>query len=214
MLMQSQNQPVPATNSDPNYNFIFNDPQKSKRRFRLPGGNNLTKITILAVAGCAILGILIIVLSSIFNGDKVNTKQLTDVAARSQEIITTSDIISQQSKDVNTTNLATTTSNVLGSEQEEVLVYLKKNHKKILTKDLDIYVNKKVDAEIQDAAQNNRLSEYYSSYLKSKLTTYQASVKTAYDGSSSAKLKAILQDSYSSTKTILSAPQLASAKAQ
>jgi hypothetical protein len=115
---------------------------------------------------------------------------------------------------VNTTNLATTTSNVLGSEQEEVLVYLKKNHKKILTKDLDIYVNKKVDAEIQDAAQNNRLSEYYSSYLKSKLTTYQASVKTAYDGSSSAKLKAILQDSYSSTKTILSAPQLASAKAQ
>jgi hypothetical protein len=213
--MQPQNQataPAPAGNSDPNYNFIFNNEQ-SKKRFHLPGRNNLTKLAILVVAGGAVLGILIIALS-IFFGPKINTKELTDVIARSEEISRVSDMIVHKSRDLNTANLATTTSTALTSNESQINAYLKKNHKIVNVKDAKIYLNKNTDSEVQSADQNNHLSEYYYSYLKKSLTDYQTALKTAYDTASGPALKSMVQDYSLSTKTILNAGQLATTASQ
>jgi hypothetical protein len=201
----------PGGTTDPNYNFIFND-QKPKRRFRLPSINSPLKMALLIIGAGAVLGALIIVLSSVLGPKGLNAKQLSDVIAKAQEIGRVSDLVTQQSRDLDTVNLAVTTSTTLTSEQTELVSVLKLKHKKILTKDLNFYLNKQTDAEIQTASQNNRLSEYYYSYLKKNLPSYQESIKTAYDGTGSTNLKNILNSYSISNATILKTQQLATAQ--
>lgn len=173
----------------------------------MPGGSNLTKVVLLVVASGAFLGILIIVLSSVFS-PKVNTKELTDVIARAQEISRISDSISLKSRDINTANLASTTSAALTSEKTELLTYLGQRRHKISPKDEAIYLNKTTDTEIETALQNNRLSDYYNSYLKTNLAAYENSIKTAYNTAGGANLKAALNNYSISTTTILKTQQL------
>jgi hypothetical protein len=213
--MQPQLTPGPQANlpsPNPEYNFIFSD-QKPRGRFNfhLPGGNNLTKLAILIVAIGSVLGILIIVLSSFF-GPKVNTKEITDVVARAQEITRVSDSVSKKARDLNTANLASTTSASLTSEEEQLITYLKKSHKKVSAKDTAIYASKKTDDEIQSADQNNRLSAYYVSYVKKNLTDYQASIKTAYNTAGGPILKATLNEFSKSNQIILNTQQIATAQ--
>jgi hypothetical protein len=214
MLPQHHDQPASLPNANPDYNFIFSD-QKPRRRFslRLPGGNSLTKLAILIITGGAVLGILIIVLSSFF-GPKVNTKEITDVVARAQEITRVSDSVTVKSHDLNTANLSSTTSAALTSQQGQLTTYLKKNRKKVSPKETAIYQNKKTDDEIQSADQNNRLSEYYASYLKKNLADYQASIKTAYDTAGGPNIKSTLDDFSKSNQIILSTQQIATASSQ
>jgi hypothetical protein len=213
MLMPPQSNSsssVPSPN--PDYNFIFSD-QKPKRRFgfKLPGSNNLAKITILIVAGGAVLGVIIIALSSIL-GPKINTTQLVDTVARAQEISRVSDAVILQSRDINTTNLAATTSNSLTSQEKQLLNYLAVNKKRVQPKDIKSYLNKTTDAEIVDAQQNNRLSEYYNSYLKKNLVAYQGAIQNAYSTAEGQNIKSTLNSFSISNTTILKAPQIATAQ--
>jgi hypothetical protein len=221
MPPQQQNQPTmtpgPGGNLDPNYGFIFNGQKQPKKRLNfnlLPSGNNLTKITMLIVGVGAVLGILIIILSSVFGSKGVDTNQLVGIAARAREINRVSDLVLQQSNDTNTDNLAATTANSLSSEQAGIFAYLNGLHIKVNIKELGVYQDKNTDTELQTAAQNNSLSSYYNSYLKKQLTTYQNELKTTFDATKSSKLQAILKDAYSSTNVVLTSQQVASAASQ
>jgi hypothetical protein len=215
-MQPQQPQGAPTLNSgphgelDPNYGFIFNGQQKPGKRFslgRLPGGNSFAKFAILIVAGGAILGIIIVTLSSLF-GPKINIKEIDNVIARAQEISRVSDLVVINSRDVNTQNLASTTSASLMSQQQQLLKYIHKFHKKISAKDLSLYLDKTTDTQVQSAASTNTLTTAYYNYLKKNLTDYSGSIKTAYDtGGPAAKI--ILQNAYSSNKVILGSYQLA-----
>jgi hypothetical protein len=139
----------------------------------------------------------------------VDKKQVVDITARAQEIIRVSDEVIKNAHDVNTANLASTTSSTLSSDETQLTALLKKNKIKVASKELSIYTNKNTDTEIQSAIQNNRLSEYYYSYLKKNLTAYQAAIKTSFETTSSVSLKNVLSSSYASTKIILTSQQLA-----
>lgn len=220
---QQQDQPTlpsgPNGSLDPEYNFIFQDKKKPKFHFHvgLPSGNNFIRNIALIVGTGIVLMIIIIVLANVFLGSRgVNSKQLVDVMAHAQEIARVSDLVSQQQSnaDINTLNLSATTSNALNSEQAQLTSYLHSMRiKKISTKDLDVYLNKSTDTQLQTAAQNNNLSTTYYSYLKTQLAAYENSIKTAYN-SSGPKAKQILQSASASTQTLLASPQLASATAQ
>jgi hypothetical protein len=174
----------------------------------LPGASSPIKLALIIIGGGAVIGILIIILSGILS-PKVNTKEILDVAAQAQEISRVSATVSDKSQDLNTANLASTTSTTLNSQEAELISYLKRNKKKTNPKNLAIYLSKQTDSEVETANQNNRLSEYYYSYLKKNLGQYEASIKTAYDTASGANLRSTLQDYSKSTKVILSAQQLA-----
>jgi hypothetical protein len=211
VLMQPEAQqqtPAPAGNTNPDFNFIFNGDQKPRRHFNLPGASSPIKLALIIIGGGAVIGILIIILSGILS-PKVNTKEILDVAAQAQEISRVSAAVSDKSRDLNTANLASTTSTTLNSQEAELISYLKRNKKKANPKNLAIYLSKQTDSEAETANQNNRLSEYYYSYLKKNLVQYEASIKTAYDTASGANLRSTLQDYSKSTKVILSAQQLA-----
>lgn len=214
---QPQNPQVPPaptpTSPSPEYDFIYSN-QQPKRRFGfgLPGGNNLTKLTLLIVGAGAVIGILIIILSSVLGPKDVNTKQVTDIMARAQEISRVSTLVGQQTGlDSDAKNLAATTTASMDSEEMQLKAYLSNAHKKVGSKDLLLHMDKTVDTQIQAAIQTNSLSTAYSVYLKKQLTDYQSALKTAYDGTTSTKLRPLLQDAYDSTQVILSSPQVASA---
>jgi hypothetical protein len=213
MLMppQQPNQQPALPNSNPEFNFIFNGEQQPKRHFSLPGGNNFFKLSLLIVGAGAVVGVLIIMASS-FLGPKINTKQVTDVIARGEEISRVSNEVTQKSRDLNTSNIAATTSVSMDSEGRQLLSYLGKNKKKVNKKDLTLYFNKNTDAEIIAADQNNHLSEYYYSYLKKNLTDYESAIKTAYDTTNGPALKSTLNEFSISTTTILKAQQLATSQ--
>jgi hypothetical protein len=203
-----QQTPAPAGNTNPDFNFIFNGDQKPKRRFRLPSTSSPIKLALLIIGGGAIIGILIIVVSNLFS-PKINTKEILDVAAQAQEISRVSASVAEKSHDLNTANLASTASTTLNSQEIELIDYLKGNKKKANPKDLSIFLSKQTDSEVETANQNNRLSEYYYSYLKKNLGQYEASIKTAYNTASGANLRNSLQDFSKSTQVILSTMQLA-----
>ena len=213
VLMQPQQ---PATTSPPSptpeYNFIFND-QKPKRGFslKLPASNNIGKLALLIVSGGAVIGVLIIIASSLFS-PKINKAQITDVIARAQEISRVSDLVSQRATDINTQNLASTTSATLTSNEVQLLNYLSSHKTKIPQKDLSLYLNKKTDDEVQSALQNNRLSEYYYSYLKKNMNDYETAIKTAYNTAGGPIIKSDLNGISISATTILSTQQLATAQ--
>lgn len=206
--------PAPAPSSPaPQYDFIYNNQQPKKRfNFKLSGGNNLTKLTLLIISAGAVISILIIVLSSVLGPKGVNTSQLTDITARAHEISRVSTLVGQQTGlDPDTKNLTATTSGSMDSEELQLRTYLAGAHKKISTKDLARRLDKTTDTQLQTAVQTNSLNTTYIAYLKKQLTDYQTALKTAYAETSSAKLKSILQDAFESTQVILSSPQVASA---
>lgn len=214
---QPQNPQVPPaptpTSPSPEYDFIYSN-QQPKRRFGfgLPGGNNLAKLTVLIVGAGAVLGILIIILSSVLGPKGVNTKQVADIMSRAQEISRVSTLVNQQpGLDPDIQNLTATTINSMDSEEAQLKAYLASAHKKVSTKDLNLHLDKAIDTQIQSAVQTNSLDTVYTAYLKKHLTDYQNALKTTYDGTKSATLKSILQDAFDSTQVILSAPQVAAA---
>jgi hypothetical protein len=211
VLMQPEAQqqtPAPVGNTNPDFNFIFNGDQKPRRHFNLPGVSSPIKLALLIIVGGAVIGIFIIILSGILS-PKVNTKEILDVAAQAQEISRVSASVTDKSRDLNTANLASTTSTTLNSQEVELINYLKRNKKKANPKNLAIYLSKQTDSEIETANQNNRLSEYYYSYLKKTLGQYEASIKSAYNTASGTNLRSSLQDFSKSTQVILSTQQLA-----
>jgi hypothetical protein len=220
-MQPQQPQGAPTLNSgphgelDPNYGFIFNGQQKPGRRFpfKLPGSNNLTRIVLLVIAGGAILGILLIVVSSVLGSKGVHTKEVTDVIGRAEEIARVSDLVAKQSRDVATQNLAATTATSLTSQEEQLLLYLKKYHKKIVPKQLHFYQDSTTDTQMQTAASTNSLTPTYYAYLKKHMADYNNSIKTA-EVSSGPIGKSILQNASSSNQILLSSPQLATATAQ
>jgi hypothetical protein len=211
MQPQSPSPNLPSPN--PDYNFIFDSQQKKRSWFKLPGGNNLGKLTLLIIGVGAVVGIGIVVLSSIL-GPKINTKEVVDVIARGEEIVRVSNNVAQKSRDLNTANLASTTSTAVTSQDGQLISYLAKNKKKVSPKEIAIYTNTATDTAVVSADQNNNLSEYYDSYLKKSLTTYQSSIKTAFDTSNGPNLRAILQNFSNSNQILLSTQQLANATPQ
>lgn len=158
------------------------------------------------------MGVLIIILSSVFGSNGVNTKQVNDIVARAQEITRVSTLVSQQSRDGAVLNLAATTSTALTSDEKQLIDYLSKYaNKKINAKDLNLYLNRKTDAQIQAASSTNTLSTAYYGYLKNQLTGYQNAVRTAATDDP-ATIRPLLQTALNNAQTILSAQEIATAQ--
>ncbi len=197
--MQSNNSP------NPNYDFILKDAPAQKRSL-IP-----TKNPILMIAGALIiLMLLIIAYGVVVGGGKVNSTGLIDILGRSQEISRITQAQQPNLKDPPTVALAATTQVSANSQQAQVSKYLASHKVKIDKKKLAVYAanDKSVEAQFATAAQTNNLDGAYVAYLKGALTNYSNSLKSAYSASKSADAKAILQNSYDSTQTLLSTPLL------
>lgn len=155
------------------------------------------------VGGVAVVVVALVMMvgSFISNVGKADTEALIAAAKQQQELIRISKIGSDKAKTQAAKNIAVTTLLALESEQDEMQEAIKTaglNPKKILTGGAD----SKTDQALTAAEQNNRFDEEFLKVMTTSLTNYQKSVKAAYDGATSTKLKTALTAQFESANTL------------
>jgi len=194
MLMQPQN-------PDPQFDFMLKNNPQPKRGLSFPVMSRPVRIAVFAVA--AIL--LLIIISSLLSGRKSGgTQSIASVVAREQEILRVTQLVQTQQtlRDPGTTALASTITSTMSSQQAQLTAYLATNHTKLGKLQLAADTDKNVDAQMQDASQNNQLDDAYKNYLEQALPKYQTELQSAYK-SAGPNGKELLKDAFDSTATLL-----------
>jgi len=194
----------PEKGPNPNYDFIMKDTPPPKRSL-LPTNN-----PILMIAGVVILILLLIVIYGVISGSKGSkgATAIIDSLGKAQEISRVTTAQATNLKDPNTLAIAATTQAAVGSEQTQLNKFLVSHKVKVDKKKLALYQNKNTDSQMATALQTNSLDSAYLTYLKGALNDYSQSLKTSYSSTTSASARAIQQDAFDSTQTLLSSPTL------
>ncbi len=188
MVMQPQSQ----------YDFITN-PGKPPKKPLLPSGNSMQTRIFIFLGGVVVLIILgVIVASLLSSGGNKQKETLTKAAQQQTELIRVSAIGIEKARDSSTRNLATTINLSLQSDQQKLL-----GHVKVSAKQLALGKNSQTDVSLTSAEQSNKFDEVFKQTMQTQLTAYQKSLKTAYDGSSSAKLKTSLSELFVNADTLI-----------
>jgi len=161
------------------------------------------KPLVILIGGGLVFLLLIVVLINglISNANKADTESLVKAAKQQQELIRISDIGIQKAKTQSAKNIAVTTKLSLASQQSAMETAIKAaglNPKKVLV----VSANAETDKALETAEQNNRFDEEFLKIMSANLVIYQKSVKTAYSGATSKKLKAALDSQYKSANTL------------
>lgn len=209
MLMQPNQVITPPPQPQPNspFEFMMKDEQKG-RKFGLPSG--APKPLLILVGLIAVTFVALILGSVLKGGGASNSTQIVDLMAQNQEIIRVSTVNQQNFKDPNNLALSTTTVVTLTSQETQFSAYLAKVKAKYTPAQLGSLTNKNTDAALQSAVLNNGFDGAYLAYLKSAVQKYQDSID-ATSKTSTKNFNQILQSAFSSNKTLLASPQLATA---
>jgi hypothetical protein len=188
------------------YDFIMNAPQAPKKGW-LPGIGSSQKQRILVViaGGVLLIIILLIVFSLIFGGSGGNTDALVKVAQEQTELIRISDIALTKARGSDALNLAVTTKLSLTTEQQPLLATLKSEGRKLSIKELNAGKNSATDESLAAAEQNNQFDQVFIQTLQNGIANYQKTLKQAYDGTSSKKVKQTLNEAYTHATTLFPA---------
>ena len=198
----------PTTITEQNrYDFIMN-PNNPQAKPLIPVASGSKKNRIIAVAAGAVFLLIIggIFFNFLSNAGKADTEALIRAAKQQQELIRIADIGIEKSRGQQAKNLAVTTKLSLASEQDDMQNAIKAaglNPKKVLTGS----ANAQTTQQLTTAEQNNRFDEEFIKVMTESLTSYQRSVKAAYDGATSKKLKEALATQYKSANALAGVKQ-------
>lgn len=171
------------------------DQAKPKRSFGLP---HMPKKLGIVIVGVIIFLVAVFAYSVISRGGGKPTNY-ADLAAQATELARVSALVAQTTQDSTTKSLATTTEAVMQSNTAQIQAFLKKNSAKTISQ-ATLDANKKADTDtaVATADQNGSLPTYYKAYLKDKLSSYQATLKSDY-ASAPPKSKTFLSELYDSS---------------
>lgn len=158
-----------------------------------------------AVGATVLLIIIFIIVNLLSSAGKADTQAVINAAKQQQELIRVADIGIQKARGQQAKNLAITTKLALSSEQDDMQSAVKAaglDPKKVLIGS----TNAQTDKALTTAEQTNRFDEEFIEIMTDSLKTYQRSVKAAYDGAHSNKLKAALATQYTSANTLVGSP--------
>lgn len=180
----------------PNYDFIMNADHKPKKPLLPAGASKQTRIIIVAAGAVVLLLVILMVSALLSSAGKANKQSLLKAAQLQAEIIRISDQGAERAKGSAAKNLAMTTSLSIKSDQNILLGLMKSQGIKVGGAQLAAGKNQKTDEILTNAEQSNRFDEVFVQTIQKLLTDYQASLKAAYDNTSSQKLKQTLSDQF------------------
>jgi len=193
--------PAPMGTGQPNYDFIFNQSKPGKKPL-IPGGSTKKGRIIIVAAGAVILLMVIMIIVGLVNSaGKADTASLVSAAKQQQELIRVANVGIDKAKTQDAKNIAITTLLALESEQDDMQTAITAAG----LKPKDVLAgsqNAETDEALKTAEQNNRFDEEFLSIMTTSLTNYQRSVKAAYDGATSKKLKTALTTQYKSANIL------------
>lgn len=200
MYPQSPNQTPPPPND---YDFITNPAAAPKRS--LGNGSSMTTRLVVVLVGLLLLMILFVGAKNILTGGGGNVAVLIKVANRQQELVavTTTAKNSPQTLSGNSAAIVATTQISLTSAQAQLLAYLKTQNQKVSKKQLIHPGASAVTAQLTAAAAAGNYDATLQQVLKNQLLDYQATVKQAYDKTSGARGRELLQKDYDGATLLL-----------
>lgn len=191
---------VPGGNGQPQYDFIFNDGQPGKKSL-LPSNMGKRGRIILVAAGAMIGIMLVVIIVGLISGSqKGDTQALITAAKQQEELIRIAEIGVSKAKTQDAKNIAITTKLSLSSQQSEMQAAIKAAG--VSSKSAKSTPSSKTDQALLTAEQNNRFDEEFLKIMSDSLSAYQKSVKAAYDGATSKKLKSALTTQFKSANTL------------
>jgi hypothetical protein len=205
------NQPPPS-----HYDFIINPsgPAKSSK-INLPiGGNSLVKRLLLSLLGLSALLIIFVVVKGLFVTSSIDLPSLLTVAEQQQELIhitTSATNNASQHGSLTTTdqNFTTTAQLAIGSQQSQLVAYLKTNGHKLTAKQLNLKVSTSIDTELTAALAASTFDQTYDQVVQQQLIIYEKDISQAYALNTGAKGRTLLKADFTGAKLLfeqLSAP--------
>lgn len=184
------------TNGGPGqYDFILNG-SKKPRGLGLSGRN--TKQRLLIVFGGLAVLLLLIGLGWILlaGGSSSANDQMLAVAQSQTELARVSGGGVQQTKDLQVKAFAETITLTMTSSQKKTVEYLKKNGKRVGTKQLNATKSSTTDANLKSAQQAGNFDTVFNQTLQKMLADYRTQLSTQYKTASGAKQKELLNTYY------------------
>lgn len=202
--MQPEQQ-IPANNGQDPYDFILAGPPKQKKSL-IPGGGSLKQRVILVVGGAlGLMLVLYVIFSLAFSGGGGLAK-LTTIAQKQTEIIRISNAGSSVVREPSISNFTQSVLLTTTSGQQQTVDYLASHGKKVKTKQLALLQSSKTDQALESAKQAGQYDNALLGTLLDRLKDYRASVKEAYDDSSSQTQKALLKQLFQQADGLLANP--------
>jgi hypothetical protein len=191
----------PNQPGQPDYSFITDPsgPKKSKL-----SGSKSKRILVVAAGGGILLVVFFTIFSLLFKGGTSNTERLVSIVAQQTELIRVSALGEKSATSVETKNFATTVNLSLVTAENQLSTAVTKQGRKLKPAEINSAKNEKTDATLTTAEQINKFDETFNQTIKTSLDAYQKSLSDAYEASSSASEKAMLQDLYKKAKILAS----------
>lgn len=203
---QYQVVPPPSVTGRPTghnpYEFIVSPPA-SRARGSLFGGNDFIKKIVLIVGGAVLVMIVATIVISALAPKKDNTASLTAIAQAQQEIVRVATTGATQATSQTALNFATNVELGVGSSQSLLIHYLASKGTTLKAKQLALDQSAQTDKLLADALTASTFDSVMVQTLNTQLTSYEASLRTAYNQNSSSAAKQILQSSYNAAALLL-----------
>jgi uncharacterized iron-regulated membrane protein len=192
------------------YDFILNPPKPPAQhpiggKLPLPkiGGNSLGLQIGILIGGAVLIMIVIGIIVSALTGSKLNTKDLTNLAAQQTEIVTVAtqgnNLVTQSANQQVAINARLT----IATDNRNLIGFLLSHGVKVSTKQLQADVSAATTLQLRNAQANSTIDPVFAQIMQSKLQTYASSVKTDYNGATSTTLKQLLSGEYAQAELLL-----------
>lgn len=200
MYPQTPNETPPPAN---NYDFITN-PAPVPKRSVVNGSSTLARVVVVLV-GLLVLIILFVGAKNILSADGGSSVALAKVANRQQTIIirTTEALDGTQALSSNSAAVVVTTQVSLTSAQSQLLAYLKTQNQKVTKNQLIDPGASAITAQLTAATTAGTYDATLQQVLKNLLLDYQSTLKQAYEKTSSARGRELLQKDYDGATLLL-----------
>lgn len=198
-------QPLPSTQAAYNpvdYEFITNPP-KPKHRW-LGGGSSQTSRLLLLAGGLLVIVIIVWAAAALFSPKSNNAVSLTAIAQQQTEISRVAGVaLMQPGASQTTRSLAASTSLTIGTDQANLVTFLKKNGIKLSPKQLALRRNLATDAALTAAASAGNFDSAYAATVRTELNAYGNNLSQAYVNSKSPALKSLLSQDYNNAQLLI-----------
>lgn len=177
------------------YGF-FMDPTPPPRRSMMPGSGSLFGRIVVVVAGFILLIIIAVFISSLFSGDDSQKDRLLKLTQTQQEIVRITALGTLSLRDQKLKNFNATAATSVASDQKLLLTHLDKTGTKVSPKQLALGKQAKIDEALTSAKAADTYDSTYTAIMRGQLSSYQADLKLAFEGSAGTTEKQLLNNAY------------------
>ncbi len=200
MPLGSSPQPVP------DYGFIVQNSPK-KTIFKLNSGSLKFKLVVVTVGFLALL-LIFIIIKGLLSTSPFNKNDFLTVLQDQNNILNifTQDVNSSQIQSAistNNSNFVSEATLVLGTDQSNILSYLKNNGIVFNTTQLNLGINQSYATELNNSIGSNNLNPTFNQIISSLLTSYKSDLSTCYSAEKGPIGKQILIQDYKDANLLL-----------